>query len=535
MIMAAMLLLAFGSVKAQEKPIPTPNGDASKINTLVVNGTGSVYLKQGEKLTLNDYGHNSARYRVEDSVLYLEGNGARDVTLPNLTYLKVTGTVAVRSKGQLKGENLSIYKTGTGVLSLEVGYNNIYVRSIGTGDVILLGDCNVFCGETKSFGKIDAKNLNYKVLVERSGDLWNMAMNMDDQTDKEWVHLITEKAQPFFEAESNRSWNQEKANGKGNMTTPDMAELDELMREYNANLQRIHDSIDWKRIHEEMRQAGQEIQRAYDSVDWEQFERDMEKWGEEMEKWGRKMEQWGERYERKHGNNYEYHYDYQYNHESPKDGQSKEKSPKKKSLLLDPHWQGFDAGLNMLIAPSAMDVYTGNNDYMAIRPLRSWYFGFNIADVGIAFDKNKRVGMFTGVGLGWNNYSWKNYIRMTVDGGQLVNTLLPDDRVVKNSKFGVLYLQVPLMVEVRPTRKMYIDLGVTGGIRLAAWNRIKYADGSNEKNYQGYTTNLLKCDASLRVGGNNLGFFVNYALVPMFNNGDAKKAHPLSLGFSIVF
>ena len=73
------------------------------------------------------------------------------------------------------------------------------------------------------------------------------------------------------------------------IVTPDKAELDELMREYNANLQRMYDSIDWKRIREEMRQAGQEIQHVYDSVDWEQFERDMEEWGKEMEKWGRRM------------------------------------------------------------------------------------------------------------------------------------------------------------------------------------------------------------------------------------------------------
>lgn len=141
--------------------------------------------------------------------------------------------------------------------------------------------------------------------------------------------------------------------------------------------------------------------------------------------------------------------------------------------------------------------------------------------------------MFTGVGLGWNNYSWKNYIRMTVEDGQLVNILLPDDREVKNSKLGVLYLQVPLMIEVRPTRSMYVDLGVTGGIRLAAWNKIKYADGIKEKNYQGYTINLMKCDASLRVGGDNLGFFVNYALIPMFSNNN--RVHPISMGFSVVF
>lgn len=293
--------------------------------------------------------------------------------------------------------------------------------------------------------------------------------------------------------------------------TPDLSDLPDLLRELSVTLEQLSDS-----------------------VDWEQFERDMERWGAEMEKWGEKMEKWGEQFEAKHGRKHGYHHDYPSNRpEAKKDG-PKDKRPKRRSLLLDPHWCGFETGMNMLLDPSAMDVYTGDNDYMAIRPLRSWYFGFNIADVGIAFDRNsKRVGMFTGVGLGWNNYSWKNYIRMTVEDGQLVNTLLPEDSEVKKSKLGVLYLQVPLMLEVRPTSSMYVDLGVTGGIRLAAWNKIKYADGNKEKDYQGYMINMVKCDASLRVGGGDMGFFVNYALVPMFSNN--KNVHPLSVGFNLVF
>jgi hypothetical protein len=206
----------------------------------------------------------------------------------------------------------------------------------------------------------------------------------------------------------------------------------------------------------------------------------------------------------------------------------------KQSRLLNPHWQGLEAGLNMLIDPFAANVYTGPNESMAIRPLRSWYFCFNLADIGIAFDRKKMVGVFTGIGLGWNNYSWKNYISMTVENNELVNTLLPDDRPVKNSKFGLLYVQVPLMIEVRPTRHLYIDFGVTGGIRVAAWNRIKFCDGENRRTYSNYLTNLFKCDASLRIGGDNLGFFVSYALVPTFVRGrDAAKAHPLMLGLSI--
>ena len=300
--------------------------------------------------------------------------------------------------------------------------------------------------------------------------------------------------------------------------------------QYGDKREKKPNAPDMVSLSEIMAELGENMQQLSDSVDWEKFEQDMEKWAEKMEKWGNKMGKWGERFEDKHGRSYD----------NPRDfgrpAPDKDRRPEKKSLLFDPNWNGFEAGLNMLLDPSAMNTYTGPHDFMAIRPMRSWYFGFNTADVGIAFNRRHTVGLFTGIGIGWNNYSWKNYIRMTVDDGQLVNELLPDDRPVKNSKFGLLYAQVPLMIEVRPTRHFYIDLGVTGGIRLASWTRIKYADGSNVKTYSNYTTNLFKCDASLRIGGETLGFFANYALVPTFMGGqDAAKAHPLMLGFSINF
>ena len=198
-----------------------------------------------------------------------------------------------------------------------------------------------------------------------------------------------------------------------------------------------------------------------------------------------------------------------------------------KSLLLDPHWNGFEAGLNMLFdAPQEMEL----------RPLRSWYFSFNIADVGIAFDRRHIVGLFTGIGLGWNNFSWNNPVTVEYDPDheEYVVEPIESDMVVKNTKHGVLFLQAPLMFEVRPTRHMYIDAGVIGGLRIAQWNRVKLEDGTQDKHYYGSSINRFKLDASLRVGGNDIGFFANYALLPLFTTGNTE-VHPVSFGFSINF
>lgn len=291
-------------------------------------------------------------------------------------------------------------------------------------------------------------------------------------------------------------------------------------------------------LNEYLRELGFTLEQLSDSVDWEQFERDMEKWAEEMEKWGRKMEKWGERWEEKYGRNYDYPcYRPEPRKDEPKKPESKGKCPEKKNLLFDANWSGFEAGLNMLFN-TPVDVVNANNGSqgMEIRPLRSWYFGFNIADVGIAFNRRHTAGLFTGVGLGWNNFSWNNDVKIDYDPANVVYTLLPieEEQIVKNSKYGVLYLDIPLMLEIRPTRSMYIDAGVTGGLRIAQWNRVKLADGTQNKRYYSADINRFKLDASFRIGGGDLGFFANYALLPIFDMTDAK-VRPVSFGFSINF
>lgn len=210
-----------------------------------------------------------------------------------------------------------------------------------------------------------------------------------------------------------------------------------------------------------------------------------------------------------------------------------------KGLLFNASWNGFDAGLNMLINTPGDAAYVHSDaQSLEIRPMRSWYFGFNFADVGIAFGKRHRVGAFTGVGLGWHNYSWNNDIQVAFDPRNVIYKVEPIDEgiLVKNTKYGALFLQVPLMIEVRPTRYMYIDAGVTGGIRLAQWNRVKFADGTQIKRYFGSTNglNLFKLDASFRIGNDCLGFFANYSLLPIFET-KTVKVHPISFGFSLCF
>ena len=214
-----------------------------------------------------------------------------------------------------------------------------------------------------------------------------------------------------------------------------------------------------------------------------------------------------------------------------------EKSKKKKTLVFDPNWSGVDAGLNMLLGPGSSTEFTGEYALLEQRTMKSWNFNFNIVDIGFAFTHSHRAGIYTGIGLGWNNYRFNNPVRLeTGDNNLICNTI--DESVegrVKKSKLGVLYLQAPLMIEVRPTSKFFFAVGVTGGIRIDAWNKVKFED-RKVKTHQDYYINRFKLDASLRAGQDEgLGFFANFNLLPFFAENKAQTAHNVSFGLSLNF
>ena len=237
--------------------------------------------------------------------------------------------------------------------------------------------------------------------------------------------------------------------------------------------------------------------------------------------------------------NGEYHWDWEWKKQDhPDSSPSKTEAPKAhKSLRFNPHWQGVDAGLNVLLGPGKNADWEGNYALLEQRPLRSWNFNFNIADIGLAFSYSRRAGIYTGVGLGWNNFSFNTPVRLEKGENKLVCHAI-DESVegrVKKSKLGVLYLQAPLMLEVKPTKKSYIALGVTGGFRIDTWTKIKYREGGKEKVHSDYYINRFKLDASLRAGGDNLGFYANYNLLPFFDESNAPTAHSISFGLSLNF
>ncbi len=449
---------------------------SAQINTVVVNTSGDVILRQGKAFHCSPSSQISA-----DNVLYLKGSSDYDVTLEELENLTILSSGDVVTDGEFRGKDLSVVFNSSGDSRLDLNYENVNVKMVGNGDLVLRGRCDQLNIVSNGRGDLHTKELVWKS--------WNTKYN-SEETDRNPSNL------------------------EG---------LSELLAELGANLEYLSDS-----------------------VDWDQFERDMERWGENMEEWGRRMEEWGEQVERQmegraprdrrdNGSDKPHYGPSSKN--VPGDhfpGQRPKEASKSKSLLFDPHWGGIDAGLNMLLGN---ELAKANFNYLELRPLRSWVFNFNIADVGIAFNRNHVAGLYTGIGLGWNNYSFDNPVWL-IKGDNNLEYELIDESVegkLKKSKLGMLYIQAPLMVEVRPTRGFFIAAGLTAGIKVDTWMKIKFMDRYKEKAHGDFYSNLFKLDATLRAGGNDMGFFASYNLLPLFKEGKGPGVHTFNVGFSLIF
>lgn len=578
-ITMVLLLIGTTSIWAQDNQAKI-DGNAN-VNTIVVNTTGDVTIYQGDKFDVK-WGDDMVRYNMNfkliDSVAYLSGTDDFEVTIPMLKYLEVNSVGDVIAFEALAGKNLSICSTGTGDIDLNLRYSNIYLKTGGVGDVTLRGDASALMVESSGAGDFNAVNLKHAVsfvnvtgvgegnlgkvrkmvFVHNSNhdasqvlDNCSIATSlgspiMFEQVDSSWrikgyEHLDLTKvanemcsAAPFFDNEQHRNWN--------------TFEIEETRKADTNTGQSQFDEDLGDLIKDITVGISKGSREEWSEEQWDAWADSLEMRAKEIERQAKKMEKSIETTTKSHVN-------VNINRPSPYEY---------RGLLYDANWAGFEAGLNIL-TPGNLP------EWMGLRQMRSWCFNINIADVGIAFNRQHSMGIFTGIGIGWNNYSFNKPMFFEKDAeGYLNATPILDEQGlplnIERSKIGVFYAQMPLMLEFKPFRqRMYIDLGVTCGMRITSWQTIEFgrnygkyailgegenaeliaADKTRDLQHKDLCVNFFKVDATLRAGSvsDDIGFFVKYSLLPLFNEGKVKDADgaivkdvlPLNIGFSLNF
>ena len=206
------------------------------------------------------------------------------------------------------------------------------------------------------------------------------------------------------------------------------------------------------------------------------------------------------------------------------------------------HWSGFYYGfVNFASVPetwSNLDLDWGH----------SFAMQFNLCKYSINLVPRNNFGLVTGLGFEYQRLRFNNdNISIAKENGDLVITqpkeLNPNIENIRRSCFKNLYLTIPLLMEVQfpahTQKRMYVQGGIMGGLRLHSKTKVVYEDNDGDKHKQKGKGNFnmvpFKADAVARIGYRGLNVWGSYTLTNMFKTSNAPSLHAYTIGIGATF
>jgi hypothetical protein len=207
------------------------------------------------------------------------------------------------------------------------------------------------------------------------------------------------------------------------------------------------------------------------------------------------------------------------------------------------HWAGVEFGLNGFSQASYSNYPNDQQDFLDNDLLRSNTLNLNILQYSKGIQQHRRtIGLVTGLGLSFQSYRLDNNTTLKTDATDKVypENLYFDSN--QKSKFSLLYLEVPLLMEFQVPIKnrmdhIYFSAGVTGAKRLESHTKIKYRkNGKREKlkSPGNYSVQDYKIAGTVRMGYRWINLFMTYDLVPLFEEHKGPELHPFSAGIRLI-
>ncbi len=198
--------------------------------------------------------------------------------------------------------------------------------------------------------------------------------------------------------------------------------------------------------------------------------------------------------------------------------------------------KGSDATKSALIFGFGLNNWdfggTTPTGYVAPNVGKSWFI-----DLGMQYrtrigGEKSPVGLRYGYGFIFNKYDLDNNT-VSVNNDTASFTSLGTDRTY-NSKLRTSRVYVPLMLDFRLAKKMYLAVGGYAGMRLCSGNtRIEYdQDGDDYKNVDRTDLKINRFNYGLMasIGKNNLKVYGRYDLTEQFDSKGPQGINPWSVG-----
>ncbi len=236
-----------------------------------------------------------------------------------------------------------------------------------------------------------------------------------------------------------------------------------------------------------------------------------------------------------------------------------------KPVRFNGHWGGVELGINGYVTPDFNTNWGAEYDYLNLRYEKSIAVNLNIYEQNIALNKNKTIGLVTGIGMAWNNYRFTNKTMLTPDSS-VIEGYYMEGVSVRKTKLTAMYITVPLFIEFQTnhskrTRRFHFAVGATMSARVSTHTKIYFNDANQEytlkdpatgqtlpytfitpnasdrnivKNFNSFHLRPFRFDAGVRMGYGIINLFFNYSMNSMFQDNRGPELYPWSAGITLV-
>jgi hypothetical protein len=243
------------------------------------------------------------------------------------------------------------------------------------------------------------------------------------------------------------------------------------------------------------------------------------------------------------------------------DGNVKYRRKRKK---FNGHWGGVELGINGYVTPEFNTNFGREYDYLRLRYEKSIAVNLNIFEANIPLNKDKNMGLVTGIGLAWNNYRFSPPTYLTPDSSEVYGFLM-EGVSVRKTKLTAMYITIPLFYEIQTKQRRWkmFHFGIGGLVSARVRTHTKiyfneankeyqlydprtesYVDrvfvspgGSNRnivKNYNSFYLPPFKFDAMVRIGYSIINVFATYSINTMFQRDRGPELYRWTAGIMLV-
>ncbi len=234
---------------------------------------------------------------------------------------------------------------------------------------------------------------------------------------------------------------------------------------------------------------------------------------------------------------------------------------RRKYKRFNGHWGGVELGINGYVTPD-FNTNFGDYNYLTLRYEKSIAVNLNIYEQNIPFNKDKNMGLVTGIGLSWNNYRFSPPTYLTPDSSEVYGFYM-EGVSVRKTKLTAMYITIPVFFEIqtksRRWKMFHFGIGGLFSARVRTHTKIYFNQANQEyqlydpitgtridritpsgtnrnivKEYNSFYIQPFKVDAMVRIGYSIINLFATYSINPLFQKDRGPVLNRWTIGIMLV-